>query len=312
MFGARKLQAQGWYDGRVAHASLPVLPALGCITEAMVESSKALLDHVPYPVFWIADDYGIRWTNTAARHFYDEGPSLCHEMSHAYAEPCNLHGELCPKQRAQDEQVPISVNHAHVTTQGTELFKVTALPVVGGGVLEFHIPLDDVMARDKLTGLHSREFFERMLDRQLALLRRFDRPYSVAMVDLDHFKRINDTYGHSVGDEALEKVGAAILATIRDMDTAGRWGGEEFCLYLPTTDADGALHVCERVANAIRAIELSVPQRVTASVGIATAPADWLFEVVFKMADDALYEAKTTGRDRICTSSAEDAKGSDE
>jgi len=195
------------------------------------------------------------------------------------------------------DQGPTSVNHAHTTQNGLELFKVTAVPIDDGGVLELHVPLDDVLARDKLTGLHSREFFERVVDRQLALLRRMDRPFAVIMLDLDHFKRINDEHGHAAGDAVLSAVGKALLSACREADTIGRWGGEEIAVFLPDSDGAGSIASANRLAEAIRKADTPVP--VTASLGVCSAGSFCTLERALTLADEALYQAKAQGRDCI-------------
>jgi diguanylate cyclase (GGDEF)-like protein len=126
------------------------------------------------------------------------------------------------------------------------------------------------------------------------------------MIDVDHFKRINDEFGHPVGDEVLRCVGAAVTQVMRDGDLAARYGGEEFSLLLPRCSGLAAQRVAERLRGAIAAIRItSAPGlRVTASFGIATAvePQGGLDgRQMIVRADEALYAAKTTGRDRVCS-----------
>lgn len=271
----------------------------GRLTAELIAASQPLLEQIPYPVMWIDAHYQVTWVNAAAREHYATTTGACHAISHGYQSPCDHHDEACPKRRAEETGSPVSVNHVHNTRHGMELFVVTAVPVAGGGVLELHVPLEDVLARDKLTGLYTRDFFARLVDRQLGLLRRIDAPYALIMIDLDHFKRINDTGGHALGDEALAAVGAAIEADTRNADTAGRWGGEEFCVFLPATDRRGARVRAERLLSAIRMIELSTGDRFTASAGVACGAADVPFDEMLERSDAALYEAKRTGRDRL-------------
>jgi diguanylate cyclase (GGDEF)-like protein len=154
---------------------------------------------------------------------------------------------------------------------------------------------------DALTGLPNRRAIQETIKRMVAQSSRTLSPFSVLMIDLDHFKQINDRYGHDRGDEVLAAVGAALQATLRASDFAGRWGGEEFMFLLPDTAVDGAVDLAERVREALSEIDLAtVDGAITASIGIATIPdhaGD--AEHLERSADRALYTAKRKGRDRI-------------
>jgi diguanylate cyclase (GGDEF)-like protein len=154
---------------------------------------------------------------------------------------------------------------------------------------------------DHLTGLANRRRFERQLDREVARTRRYGRTFCLLLLDIDHFKRVNDTYGHHVGDEVLRRLGNALQAGTRGIDTAARVGGEEFAVILTETDFARALEVAERLRTAIKETEVPVAGPVTVSVGIAEfgAGADDA-RSLYGLADGALYEAKRTGRDRVC------------
>jgi diguanylate cyclase (GGDEF)-like protein len=121
------------------------------------------------------------------------------------------------------------------------------------------------------------------------------------MLDLDHFKQVNDLYGHNKGDEVLAAVGATITGCLRESDFAGRYGGEEFLLLLPDTDRDGAMATAERVRTAIAALRIHGEDRaVTASLGLALMPDDaGESTLLLRCADRALYAAKRAGRNRI-------------
>ena len=125
-------------------------------------------------------------------------------------------------------------------------------------------------------------------------------PLSVVLLDLDHFKQINDGYGHGVGDDVLAAVGGALTGGLRASDFAGRYGGEEFLVLLPDTDGQGALDAAEKVRAAIEGIALpNLDRAVTASLGVAAYPTDALdSETLVRMADRALYAAKAAGRNR--------------
>lgn len=162
-------------------------------------------------------------------------------------------------------------------------------------------------ATDALTGLPNRRAIDDHLKRLLAQAGRSITPMSAILLDLDHFKEINDTYGHERGDEVLAAVGAVMRTELRGSDFAGRNGGEEFIVMLPDTDRAGAMRVAEHLRQAMHSLSLpGVTRPVTASFGVATFPDDALDgETLMRLADRALYAAKQNGRDRVeATSSA--------
>jgi diguanylate cyclase (GGDEF)-like protein len=164
--------------------------------------------------------------------------------------------------------------------------------------------LQTLAAIDPLTGLYNRRQFETLARAELARCRRYLRPCSFLMIDIDHFKRVNDTFGHEMGDWVLKMV-AKILATARrDADVVARFGGEEFVIMLPETTLEAATTVAERIrsmvfANALANGESKLSLTISVGVGEATASSPGI-EAALRHADRALYEAKQTGRNRIC------------
>lgn len=159
--------------------------------------------------------------------------------------------------------------------------------------------------RDALTGLFNRRHFRDMLAAELERARRSPSPVSLVLMDVDRFKRINDTCGHTTGDEVLRRVAQCVGRGLRRPDTACRYGGEEFALLLPGSDGRAARHVAERVRAAVAAVTVGHPggpPAVTASLGVATIPAgeSWDADILVDRADRALYAAKQAGRDRVC------------
>lgn len=159
-------------------------------------------------------------------------------------------------------------------------------------------------SEDGLTGLVNRRAFIEALQREVERSRRLGSAMSVVMIDLDHFKDVNDQHGHAMGDAVLRGVGGTLRSGIRAVDIAGRYGGEEMCLVLPDTDAAGAATVAEslRVAIAAQPYEDGVHSvNVTASFGVAAFSKDGRdsAEQLLKAADEALYRAKTSGRNRV-------------
>jgi diguanylate cyclase (GGDEF)-like protein len=154
---------------------------------------------------------------------------------------------------------------------------------------------------DALTGLPNQRASHDVILRMVAQAGRSLNPLAVVLLDLDHFKKINDTYGHDKGDEVLASVGATLTAGLRASDFAGRYGGEEFLLLLPETDAEGARTILERLRLAIAAITISVVDlHVTASFGVAVLPDHAVdASTLIRQADRALYAAKAGGRNRV-------------
>ena len=170
-------------------------------------------------------------------------------------------------------------------------------------LLEFKQFLDacqDAAFTDDLTGLANRRRFDRQFQREVARTERYGHPFCLLLVDIDHFKEVNDANGHDAGDEALRRVANAIQSGTRGIDTGARLGGDEFAVILPETSLARGLEVAGRLRASIGALELSPAGRLSASVGVAELPScasggDGLRAA----ADAALYEAKRGGRDRV-------------
>ena len=158
-------------------------------------------------------------------------------------------------------------------------------------------------ATDELTGLANRRETLAALDRQISMTRRHRRPLSVAILDIDHFKKVNDTHGHPAGDEVIRRVAQISEEIMREEDMVGRLGGEEFVVILPETDAVAALAACDRlrsaVANTTMLLENGTKLNITLSAGVAQmVPVDDRNRLIAR-ADEALYDAKEQGRDRV-------------
>lgn len=156
---------------------------------------------------------------------------------------------------------------------------------------------------DELTGLANRRAFVEQGTLALDTARRYHRPLSLIMCDIDHFKAVNDSLGHAVGDEALRQVATLLRDAARNTDTAGRVGGEEFAILLPETFRDDAVKLAERLRRDVAALALShdgTPYQLTCSFGVASqAPEMTDLDTLLSAADTALYRAKSEGRDRV-------------
>jgi diguanylate cyclase (GGDEF)-like protein len=161
-------------------------------------------------------------------------------------------------------------------------------------------------ATDALTGLPNTRAARDTVKRMVAHATRSQSPLAVALLDLDHFKAINDTYGHGHGDEVLALVAEVMRATLRESDFAGRYGGEEFLILLPDTGASAASALIEKVRAAIASISMvQIDRAITASIGVAVLPDDGIdADTLVRNADRALYAAKSNGRNRVETAGA--------
>jgi len=165
--------------------------------------------------------------------------------------------------------------------------------------------LAEMATTDPMTGLSNRRTLETELERQVKSAERYRKPLSLIMCDVDHFKKVNDTHGHEVGDEVLKGFAQVLLACKRDLDVVARYGGEEFVILCEETDTGGAKLLAERIRRELAARPFAAEQgpfHVTCSLGVATYPlhtADK--DRLIKVADDALYKAKQGGRNRTVT-----------
>ena len=196
------------------------------------------------------------------------------------------------------------------TLMVTLLSAVTVTPLVAWPLLRLLADLEDRRAqldvlatRDELTGVHNRRHFLVRADREWSRCRRYDMAAALLMVDVDLFKRINDVHGHLAGDLMLREIARAIADTLRQPDMLGRFGGEEFVVFLPHADPLGALDAAERIRERVAQLSLDWKGRTvraTVSVGVAALDAahDSLAALI-QDADQALYAAKDAGRNCV-------------
>lgn len=164
------------------------------------------------------------------------------------------------------------------------------------------IKFRELATRDMLTGLANRRWFLGVLAREVRRAKRFGHPLCLLVIDLDHFKLVNDTWGHLAGDEMLRQFAASCREKVREIDQIGRLGGEEFGVVMPETTLEGARAVAGRLLQAVRALSVShegVEVRVTASIGLACLCEGQDLREFLHAADQAMYQAKLNGRDRL-------------
>lgn len=183
---------------------------------------------------------------------------------------------------------------------------IVTLMVIGLVVIVLNIfinRLEEIATKDELTGLYNRRKMEDLLDREIAFSRRYGDPMSLLIIDIDHFKTVNDTYGHFTGDQYLKRICEVLQMEIRIVDFLGRWGGEEFMVLLPKTDSKQAVELAERLRQSIQQMQIESGQGLitrTVSIGVASAlPANLDLDLLVRQADEAMYRAKQAGGNRV-------------
>ncbi|MDT8297363.1 MAG: GGDEF domain-containing protein, partial [Spirochaetaceae bacterium] len=173
--------------------------------------------------------------------------------------------------------------------------------------------LEDLSLRDPLTRLFNRRMMNTELEKELALSKRTSQPLSIILLDLDKFKRVNDSLGHAVGDETLKKTAELLLGGVRESDRVYRFGGEEFLVMLPTTSLKDAAVLAERLCQLFRSSTFDIiPWTVTASMGLADNTERALSADLIKLADCRMYRAKDAGRDRYVDTGCNEGFDSEE
>jgi diguanylate cyclase (GGDEF)-like protein len=158
-------------------------------------------------------------------------------------------------------------------------------------------------SHDMLTGVLNARAYYVACENLILMAKRTGQPYAVLFIDLDHFKLVNDTYGHSAGDAVLKAVASCLGRSIRQSDALGRIGGEEFSIFAPNTDKNGAMQLAEAIRAAVESLNPSIGERnlkVTASIGVATCSGHVeAMQAIQQKADQAMYVAKSLGRNRV-------------
>lgn len=161
--------------------------------------------------------------------------------------------------------------------------------------------LERIARHDALTGLHNRRAANERLQEEFQRMKRIETPYAILMMDIDHFKRVNDTFGHEAGDLVLRHVAGLLTGALRQTDFIARFGGEEFLALLPDTDRQGACVLAEKIRAAVAGSDAPEAGKITISVGVATAAViDQRDDEAVRRADQALYRAKESGRNQVC------------
>jgi diguanylate cyclase (GGDEF)-like protein len=236
----------------------------------------------------------------------------CYELCHGTSGPWHD----CPLSKSLADGKEHSAELSVPTLGGTFLVSVTPLPTndhqtntfvhVARDITErkiFEEQLRKLAITDSLTNVWNRRHFMLLAERELDRAKRYGGQVALMMIDLDHFKAINDDYGHDVGDQTLKTVAQTCLTTLRKVDVFARYGGEEFAVALPETDLEHARQVAERLRHSVAETPMTdriPPVYITLSIGVTVAGPDStdLFTLL-KHADTALYQAKKNGRNRV-------------
>jgi diguanylate cyclase (GGDEF)-like protein len=166
-------------------------------------------------------------------------------------------------------------------------------------LVEKNRQLQTISVSDRLTGLYNRLRLDQVLEEEVARKGRSGSPLSVILIDIDHFKSVNDTHGHQIGDQVLVAVAKLLIDGSREIDVVGRWGGEEFLIVCPETPLDGAKVLAEKLRILISVHAFAVVGKKTGSFGVASLRDEEGFEALIARADSAMYCAKKNGRNRV-------------
>ncbi|OYT69837.1 MAG: GGDEF domain-containing protein [Chloracidobacterium sp. CP2_5A] len=199
---------------------------------------------------------------------------------------------------------PVLLHDGDKFSIGRHILKFTFLDDIDE---EFHRRITDLITHDDLTGLLTRKSFILEMEREMARSTRYGHSFGLLMMDIDYFKRVNDTHGHLVGSQVLREVAGVIRQTLRDSDVAGRYGGEEYIALLPETDRVRAHEAGERIRMAIESVPFTASLHdpraklhLTISIGISSYPSDATrVNDLIERADEAMYEAKRRGRNLV-------------
>jgi two-component system cell cycle response regulator len=263
----------------------------------------------PDPVIELDSVGAVTYANPAAEKLFPDlsEMGLAHPLLNGLAGTIpdllenRRHEEIC-----YESDVDGAIYELHVyDVRDANLFRIYVMDITQRKRNEAEIHL--LATTDTLTGIANRREFSRVAEAETDRAKRYGTPLSLLMYDLDHFKRVNDTFGHDTGDDVLRAVTAVVMANIRTVDVAARWGGEEFLVLMPQSDLAAAKAAAEKLRQAIERHRFDKVGTVTVSFGVTQfVPQDDL-NVLLKRVDDALYRAKENGRNRVETLTAEAA-----
>ena len=235
-------------------------------------------------------------------HVHENGSDAPCIVQKSHLDNRTVHTENDFFRRKNGEQFPVSLTASPIRTE-----QGTAGTVIVFADITKRKAMEEELARlaryDALTCLFNRGSFDRHFTREAKRAYRYGRSLSLLILDIDFFKKVNDTYGHRAGDKALKSVADIIRSSIRSSDIAARYGGEEFAIISPETEIEQALILAERLRSTIQATEIPLSEtqrtRLTVSIGAGSCPGDTTMEALLEATDRALYQAKMQGRNRV-------------
>ena len=256
---------------------------------------------LPNPVIEIDPAGQVTYLNPAAEKLFPElgAMGLAHPLLQGLVEV------VASLQRGRQQEEAV-----HEVTLGDATFELHISYVEEAGLIRIYVLVVTQRKRaeaeihllattDSLTGIANRREFIRILESEVDRAKRYGVPLSLAMYDLDYFKRVNDTFGHDIGDNVLQTVTNLVKKNIRVNDVVARWGGEEFMVLMPQSDIQAAREAAEKLRLAIAAHHFDQVNELTASFGVAAFEAQDDLNSLLKRVDDALYRAKEQGRNRV-------------
>ncbi|MCX5772937.1 MAG: diguanylate cyclase, partial [Candidatus Hydrogenedentes bacterium] len=298
---------------------------------------QTVIDAIADPFLVIDKDHGIVLCNQVVRQAAGGIDPValgmkCHRVSHRRDTPCEGTEGPCPLTIVFETRQPARLTHTHFNADGSShVIEIVASPVLNekGDVIqviescrditdrkhaeeklqEANLRLEELATTDDLTGLWNRRWFIETLDREMLRRSRKGANLALVMLDIDHFKSANDTYGHAFGDRVLVETARILKAKARGTDVVARYAGDEFVILMPDTSLSEAITAIERIRQELAKHNASDGRnsvRVTFSAGIAAAegPNAASTDILMRLADNALYEAKRTGRNRTCVSTS--------
>ncbi|MEJ2621047.1 MAG: diguanylate cyclase [Candidatus Thiodiazotropha sp.] len=284
---------------------------------------QKVVDTIPDPTMVIdINNFQLKLINQSALDLYNKGQSIdpqltCYRLSHKRSSPCKGKLEPCPLQQILEKRTAVSVIHKHYDYQGNIIHvDVRSTPIFDDSgeniiqiieshrditkTVEMEKQLQHIAETDRLTQIYNRMKFDDELKNQIAWASLTNNRFGLIMFDLDHFKKVNDTYGHDRGDQVLKNTVDLLHERIRKSDILARWGGEEFMIIAPLIDTLELRSLVESLRNAIQKYQHEEVGSVTASFGASVVrPSDNIHSLL-KRVDSALYESKQKGRNR-CT-----------